>query len=173
MSAVVERTPEDGRLLVRPSSLVRRRPVLSFLAVLGIVALVLGGVGRSGVAAPQVRMWANGSLDDATRCVALHSLVNDGLRPAEVTGVSGAVAAGVLEGRGDLDPGTAPPARALTAADIPPFAPFTIPGGAARVIAVEIPCPSGGPTEPFDPNDLVVHVRSVDLGIRRDVRPEL
>jgi hypothetical protein len=167
MSVVVERTPEDGRLLVRPPSLAARRPVLSFLAVLGIVCLVLGAVGRAGVAAPQVRMRANGSLDDTAGCVALHSLVNDGLRPAEVTGVSGAVAVGVLESSGDLDPGTAPPARALTAADIPPFAPFTVPGGAARVIAVEVPCPA----ESFGPDDLVVHVRSVDLGIERDVRP--
>ncbi len=53
-AAVVARTPEDGRMLVRPPTLARRRPVLSFVGGLGLVCIVLAGVGRSGVTAPQV-----------------------------------------------------------------------------------------------------------------------
>ena len=166
MSAVtVERTPEDGRLLVRPPSLTRRRPVLSFLGVLALVCLVLAGVGRSGVAAPQVRMRITGGFDvGSTQCATTYSLVNDGLRPVEVETVAWGPGVGLVAPGTELH--TAEAAMSRTADDISPFAPFTLPGGAHREIVVPYPCTSMNPA-----GDPAVHVRSADLGLRRTIRP--
>ena len=165
MSAVtVERTPEDGRLLVRPPSLARRRPVLSFLGVLVLLCLVLAGVGRSGVAAPQVRMRVTGGFDAGSQCATTYSLVNDGLRPVEVEGVTEVSDVGLVAPGTDLH--TADAAMSRTIEDIPPFAPFALPGGAHREIAVPYPCATMDPV-----GDPAVHVRSADLGLRRTIRP--
>lgn len=161
---VVERTPEDGRLLVRPPSLARRRPVLSFLGGLALVCLVLAGVGRSGVAAPQVRMRITGGFGTGAQCATTYSLVNDGLRPVEVEAVSWSPGVGLAEPGTELH--TADAAMSLTVDDIPPFAPFTLPGGTHREIVAPYPCTALNPV-----SDPAVHVRSADLGLRRTIRP--
>jgi len=169
MSAVDARpTPDDGRLLVRPSTRVRRRPVLSFVGVIALVALALLAVGRSGVAAPQARLTLSGSVGDTpTSYAGTYSLVNDGLRPVEVVAVRAPVPIR-LAPVGE-DPGVALDSWATRAWELPAFAPFTVPRTGRRTLVVPLPC-DGGTVPPLT---LEVVIRSVDLGLRRTLTVDL
>jgi hypothetical protein len=161
----VARGSDDGRLLVRPAALGRRRPVLSFVGLIALVVLVLLAVGRSGVLAPQVEVHTTGSLGDgSTTCATTYSVLNAGLRPVEVVAVDQpdvrlAPLGAVLD--------SAEAMETLRPADLPPFAPFTIPGGGHRTVAVAYPCTDA----PDDDRGIAVEVRSADLGLRRTVHP--
>lgn len=160
-AVVVERTPEDGRLLVRPASLGRRRPVLSFVGVLVLLCLVLLGVGRSGAVAPQAEIQHPFSLGDGSTSYApSYTVVNYGLRPVEVVAVRSSSTV-LMAGPGeDLELTGSP-----TLPDLPVFAPFTIPAGGRRTLVVDLgpPCPDG---LGFGPLRLEVVVRSADVGVR-------
>jgi hypothetical protein len=157
-------TTDDGRLLVRPASLGQRRPVLSFVAVLALAGLTLTFVGRSGVLAPQAELRHTGSLGDGTVSYApTYSLVNHGVRPIEVEAVVSPGAVG-LTPRGGIDVDEPGRSAGLTVADVPAFAPFTLPGGAGRTLVVDLPCDD----VVRDPEVVVeVRIRSADSGIRR------
>jgi hypothetical protein len=162
-AAVVERTPDDGRLLVRPPTLVRRRPVLSFVGLLALVCVVLAGVGRSGVIAPQAEVRHTGSLGDGTASYApTYSLVNHGVRPIEVEAVVSPGAVG-LAPKGGIDLSDPNRPIRLTVDDVPAFAPFTLAGGAGRTLVVDLPCADVvAGTVVFE-----VRIRSADSGLRR------
>ena len=160
-AVVVERTPEDGRLLVRRASLGRRRPVLSFVGVLVLLAVVLLGVERSGVVAPQAELQHTISLGDGSATYApAYSLVNHGLRPVEVVAVRSSSTVLVADAGEDLVL-----SGSATLPDLAAFAPFTIPAGGRRDLVVDLgpPCPGG---TGFGTLSLEVVVRSADAGVR-------
>jgi hypothetical protein len=162
MSAVLAPHTPERRLLARPASLGRRRPVLSFLGLILGICLVLLAVGRSGVAAPQVGLQLTGDVqtDDPTSFALTYSLVNRGLRPVEVqaAGVAGEVR--LVPRQVDLH--DADVHMAARADDFPSFAPFTMAGGSHQTFVIEVPCvEAGGATA-----ELTIDVRSADLGLR-------
>ncbi|HMJ76264.1 MAG TPA: hypothetical protein VK507_09845 [Iamia sp.] len=164
MSAVAVRpAPDDGRLVVRPTTRGRRRPVLSFVGVLALVALALLAVGRSGVVAPQVELHTDGpvAMNAEPPCYSAYSVVNHGFRPVEVRSVT-------VSGVRLVPPGTnlqtADSLMTLEPTeDLPLFVPFTVPGGSYRKIVVPLSCTDTG-------GNLEVSVRSVDLGLWTTLR---
>jgi hypothetical protein len=170
MSAVdVRKAPDDGgRPLGRPATRGRRRPVLSFVGVILLVALALAAVGRSGVAAPQARLTSSGSIGDGSVSYAgTYSLVNDGLRPVEVVAIRSPVP--VRLAPVGQDPGLARDSWTRRAEDLPAYAPFTVPRTGRRTLVVPLPCADGTGR----PLTLEVVIRSVDLGLRRKITVDL
>jgi hypothetical protein len=167
MTAVAT-APDDGRMLVRPVELGRRRPVLSLLGVIVAIALVLLAGGRSGVLAPQAELEALGSLGDGMTFYApAYAVANHGWRPIEVDIVR---APGAVHVAGpDVDLLSTEAYERTDIDDLPVFAPMTVAGGDHRTLVVAVPCVD----EVVRPIELVVRVRSVDTGLARTLRVDL
>ncbi|HEU5152102.1 MAG TPA: hypothetical protein VFU19_16530 [Iamia sp.] len=154
----------DGRPLVRPPALGRRRPVLSFVGVIALVAVVLLAVGRSGLTVPQAAVQTVSSTGDGTTtCGTVYTVVNHGLRPVEVLSVT--AGGPVWSPPPGVDLRTIGTAMAVDPRTLPPFAPMTVPRDGHTEIVVGVSCAEGSLFEPE------VHVRSVDLGLRRTLHP--